>query len=149
MAIHIEQSSDPLKLFLAYELISDLNTYYPGFLHWYREKAKPSVLQGNSYLVLAMDAGRIVGVAMSKKSPDETKLRLVRAHPDYQNSGLGIRLIDKSLELLEERRPHCTVCEEMFPLYSRAFVNYYGFRLDEVSKGEYRRGRLEYKFNKV
>ncbi|KWT98009.1 hypothetical protein APY03_0680 [Variovorax sp. WDL1] len=39
------------------------------------------------------------------------------------------------------------MAEEMLHIYSRAFVNRYGFALSAVENGRYRPGRLEYAFN--
>ena len=52
-----------------------------------------------------------------------------------------------SIELLEDEKPVVTVAEEMIHLYSRSFVNRYGFELTDVNKGLYRPKKLEYCFN--
>ena len=51
------------------------------------------------------------------------------------------------LDMIQERKPGVTVSEEMINLYSRTFVKRYGFELTDVTKGRYRRGKLEYGFN--
>jgi N-acetylglutamate synthase-like GNAT family acetyltransferase len=88
-----------------------------------------------------------VGIALGKRTESETKLRCVRVLPSHQNSGIGLRLIDRMLEALECENPHCSVAEELLHTYSRAFVNRYGFELTKVDKGMYRAGKLEYGFN--
>lgn len=74
-------------------------------------------------------------------------MRCIRVHPDYQYAGIGIRLMDNMIEVLEDQEPLCTVSEELIHHYSRIFVNRYGFRLSQVDKGLYRQGKLEYIFN--
>ncbi|PNG50522.1 MULTISPECIES: GNAT family N-acetyltransferase [unclassified Variovorax] len=107
----------------------------------------PGLAAGSDILLLAKEADHVVGVALGKRGEEETKLRCVRVLPAYHQSGVGIRLIDRMLHELECERPHCTVAEEMLHIYSRAFVNRYGFALSAVENGRYRPGRLEYAFN--
>lgn len=131
----------------ALRVLQGLDSLYPGFNDWYVNKVVPGVVLGNDQLLIAQDAGRIVGLALGKRSADETKLRCVRVLPAYEGQGLGIKLIDRMLDVLECDKPHCTVAEEMLHSYSRAFVTRYGFELNAVDKGRYRPGKLEYSFN--
>lgn len=133
--------------FAVLPFIQSLNQYYPEIEYWYVNKVVPGLITGNDKLLIARDGDYIAGVALGKLTANESKLRCVRVHPDYQNGGLGIRLIDGMLDLIESDRPGVTVSEEMFHLYSRPFINRYGFELSDVVKGRYRRGKLEYGFN--
>lgn len=126
--------------------IQSLDAYYPDIAHWYRTTVVPGVTAGSDVLLLAWDNDQLAGVALGKAGA-ETKLRCVRVSPDWQNTGLGLRLMERMFEALECAKPHCTVSEEMLHLYSRAFVNRYGFELSAVDKGRYRKGKLEYAFN--
>lgn len=127
--------------------IKTLDEFYPDIEHWYINKVIPGLFTGNDKLLIARDGIHIAGVALGKSEDNETKLRCIRVHPDYQKSGLGIKLIDGMLEQLEDDRPVVSVSEEMFHLYSRIFVNRYGFKLNDVTKGQYRPRKLEYFFN--
>ena len=98
-------------------------------------------------MLIARDKDVIAGIALGKVGAEESKLRCVRVNPDHQNGGLGVRLIDRMLDMIQERKPGVTVSEEMINLYSRTFVKRYGFELTDVTKGRYRRGKLEYGFN--
>ncbi|QZA70904.1 acetyltransferase [Erwinia phage AH06] len=126
--------------------IQSLDVFYPDISHWYINTVIPGLCLGNDKLIIARDNNVIAGIALGKMG-DETKLRCIRVHPNYQSTGLGIRLIDDMLELIEDGKPAVTVSEEMLHLYSRPFVKRYGFELSDVSKGRYRRGKLEYGFN--
>lgn len=132
--------------FAVLPFIKSLDAYYPDVSHWYINKVIPGLSLGEDKLIIARDGLNIAGVALGKMG-EESKLRCVRVHPDYQGTGLGIRLIDQMLELIEDGNPGVTVSEEMLHLYSRPFVKRYGFELSDVSKGRYRRGKLEYAFN--
>lgn len=131
----------------ALPFMSGLDQFYPGFETWFMQKVLPGVVSGKDTLLLALEGEKIAGVALGKRSAEEVKLRCVRVAPAFQSSGLGIRLIDKSLELLEHEKPRCTVSEELLGGYSRAFIKRYGFALTDVRKGLYRPGKLEYCFN--
>lgn len=143
----IEVSRSFTQTFLALPLLRSLDAYYPDFEHWYVNTVAPGVVTGSDTLLLAWDGPRIAGVALGKRTSRETKLRCVRVVPEWQNTGLGLRLIDRMLDELECDRPHCTVAEELFHQYSRPFIHRYGFELSGVDKGAYRKGKLEYRFN--
>lgn len=132
-------SREDVKAFL-----TPLSQYYPGFNLWF-DKHYQQVNNENTIVVL--NESGILGVSLFKKTPNENKIRCVRIRPDLQGSGLGIRLIDKTIDVLEDDKPLVTVSEELLHEYSRAFVNRYNFKLTEVTKGQYRRHRLEYVFN--
>ncbi len=145
--MNIEPSTSFVQAFQVLPLLSTLDELYPNFQDWYINTVVPGIVLGTDSLLLAKDGPRVVGVALGKRTAEETKLRCVRVLPSHQNSGVGLRLIDRMLETLECEKPHCSVAEEMLHTYSRAFVHRYGFELTGVEKGRYRRGKLEYCFN--
>ncbi len=145
--IQLEHARSIHAAFSVLPFIQTLDVYYPNVSHWYVNQVAPGLLLGNDKLVIAKDRGHIAGIALGKQTDNETKLRCVRVHPDYQQSGLGIRLIDTMLTTLEVDKPACTVAEELFHEYSRLFVRRYGFELSDVAKGRYRPRKLEYAFN--
>lgn len=147
MSITIHSEISMMTAFQVLPFITTLDRFYPDVSYWYVNQVVPSLMTGNDKLLIARDGGHIAGVALGKFTPEETKLRCVRVHPDYQNNGLGIRLIDEMLDLLEDDAPKVTVSEEMIHHYSRIFVNRYNFKLNHVSKGQYRPAKLEYLFN--
>lgn len=125
-------------------LLKDLDSYYPNMEQWLDNLE----VCDTTPILVSKDKGIITGVAIGKKSEEENKLRCIRVMKDYRYQGLGIRLMDRMFEILEDEHPLCTVSEEMMHQYSRSFVNRYGFSLDEVNRGMYRKGKLEYVFNK-
>lgn len=129
--------------------IKSLDQFYPEIEHWYINKVIPGIMLGDDKLVIARKNNQIAGISLGKVDGSETKLRCIRVHPDFQQSGLGIKLIDKMLDLIEDDKPGVTVSEEMFHLYSRMFMKRYGFKLSDVTKGQYRPRKLEYLYNNV
>lgn len=142
-----QQTNSMVQALLAMPLLHSLDRLYPGFQSWYVSTVVPGVVTGRDVLMLAMDGAQVAGIALGKRADDETKLRCVRVLPAYQNTGVGLKLIENMFDALECDKPHCTVAEELMHTYSRAFVNRYGFALSDVSRGRYRRGKLEYAFN--
>lgn len=124
-------------------IMEGMSHSYPEFNQWL-SKLTPG---DDTPILTAHRNGNLVGICIGKKTIEETKLRMIRVHPDFQKTGLGIRMIDSMLGLLECDKPHVTVPEEMLHQFSRPFINRYGFDLDEVAKGMYRKGKLEYVFN--
>lgn len=131
----------------ALPMLENLNAFYPGFACWFQHKVVPGVGRPENVVLLATEGEQLVGVALGKRDTLETKIRCVRVLPHLQNSGLGIKLLDRMIEELECEKPHCSVSEEMLHGYSRPFVNRYAFELSAVEKGLYRPRKLEYLFN--
>jgi len=145
--IEYAPSKSFVEAFSILPMLKGLTELYPDFEYWYVNQMVPGLITGNDIMLIAKEHGQTVGVALGKVTDEETKLRCVRVIPEYQNKGTGLHLIEKMLKLLDNDKPHCTVAEEMFHLYSRAFVNYFDFDLSRVDKGIYRPGKLEYVFN--
>lgn len=147
MSIALRTETSMTAAFQVLPFIATLDRFYPDVSYWYVNQVVPGLMTGNDKLLIARDGNHIAGVALGKSTSEETKLRCVRVHPDYQGSGIGIKLIDNMIDLLEHDRPTVTVSEELIHHYSRIFVNRYNFKLNHVSKGQYRSGKLEYLFN--
>lgn len=143
----ILKSESFVEAFSILPLLGTLDAYYPNITDWYVNTVIPGLVTGSDVLLVARDEGSIVGFCLGKQSFEEKKLRCIRVLPSHQNTGIGLRLIERMFDHLETDKPHCTVAEELFPLYSRSFINRYGFQLNRVDKGQYRRGKLEYAFN--
>lgn len=147
MSIILQTETSMTAAFQVLPFIITLDQFYPDVSYWYINQVVPGLMTGNDKLLIARDGNHIAGVALGKSTSEETKLRCIRVHPDYQGNGLGIKLIDEMLDQLEHDHPKVTVSEELIHSYSRIFVNRYNFKLSHVSKGQYRPAKLEYMFN--
>lgn len=143
--MNIYQTNNPVEALLAFPFIASIDVYYPNIADWYVNTVIPGITLDNDILLLAKDGSTIAGICLAKKG-EENKLRCIRVSKDYQNSGLGLRLIDRALDLVGDK-PLVSVSEELLHSYSRMFVKRYGFSLSDVVKGKYRQGKLEYFFN--
>ncbi len=144
--IQLDNATSFTSAFSVLTFIETLDAFYTDVSYWYVNRVIPGLFMGDDRLIIARDNQRIAGVALGKRG-DESKLRCIRVHPDYQNSGLGVRLIDAMLDQLEDSKPGVTVAEELFHRYSRMFITRYGFALTAVTKGRYRPRKLEYGYN--
>lgn len=125
-------------------ILHGVDSHYPDIDKWLK-----SLVPGDETPIITVERnGIVVGICIGKNTIEEKKLRCVRVHEDYQNSGIGIRMIDKMMDIIQCDKPLCTVPEEQLHQFSRMFINRYGYSLDEVNKGMYRKGKLEYVFNK-
>lgn len=131
----------------AYSLLDGMDTLYPDFSYWFKNKVMPGVMVGKDVLMLAREHGQVIGVGLGKRNEHETKLRCIRVLPEYQGRSVGIHLVEKMLRELNDDKPSCTVAEEMLHDFARPFINLFKFDLSQVSKGMYRQGKLEYLFN--
>lgn len=146
----IRYQSNGFSFYQLFSLLPELkkiDPYYPDITQWYVEKCIPGIILGNDQLIIATEHDHLVGFSLGKKSKDENKLRCVRVNDDYQYRGVGIRLIDRMMDLIEDDRPVVTVAEELIHDYSRIFVNRYRYSLEHITKGQYRPNKLEYHFN--
>jgi len=133
-------------LYNAFTLLKPLSSLYPDFSDWYFDKVIPGVINGNDQVILIEKNKEISGISIIKNG-DEKKLRCLRISEKYQQTGLGLYLIDESLKRLDTDKPIVSVAEEMINEYSRIFINYYNFEMTHVYKGIYRKSKLEYEFN--
>jgi N-acetylglutamate synthase-like GNAT family acetyltransferase len=145
--IAYQQGTTLTEAVLAFQTLRSLGTYYPGFEFWLTNKVLPGILTGHDTLLLAKEHDRIVGVALGKRTEEETKLRAIRVDPVYRSRGIGIHLTERMLRKLDCDKPVCSVSQEMLDEFSRPFVNHFGFDLTRVEKGTYRPRKLEYVFN--
>ena len=148
----IDAQHTDIKIVLAdtFPFLSNLDVYYPNISTWFAHSFSKGLSEGTNVLLAARSpSGRLEGVALGKKTVSEVKMQCIRVADGAANSGLGIALMDRLMNVLECEKPLATVSEEMLHQYSRIFVKRYGFSLDDVAKGAYRNRKLEYYFNGV
>ena len=141
----IYQSNCAVEALLVLPFIASIDTYYPDICEWYINTVVPGIVISDDILLIAKEKNKVAGICLAKQGV-ETKLRCVRVAEEYRGQGLGIKLIDKALDLIGDK-PRVTVCHELINDYSRICVNRYKFNLSEVLKGIYRPNKLEYYFN--
>jgi GNAT superfamily N-acetyltransferase len=140
VAIHLAAATK------AYDCISHLSHFYPGFEGWYWGKVVPGVSQGCRLVHVVKREDRIVGVLIAKREAGEKKICTLWVENALKGSGLGVRLIHFACDWLETARPLASVPEERMPELS-GVLGRLGFRLTERLDSFYRLGKTEFVFN--
>lgn len=130
------------------EIYSELcgaEKYYPNFQEWFFCKVLPDVAHGQRALISEIRDGKIAGLSILKLS-EEKKLSTLKVSNGHLNKGIGLKLFEKSFQILETEKPFLTVSEEKFVEFSKIF-DYYGFQLTSVHEDLYRQGKKEFFYN--
>lgn len=127
-------------------MLLDLSKLYPGFAHWFDHKVQPGVKLGERSVIAAISANRLVGAAIVKTTPYEEKLCCLRVVNDLKGSGLGLKLFERSFEVLRNESPLLSISEENYDAFAKIF-RHYGFEFAKAYDGIYRPRKLELSFN--
>jgi len=134
--------SDMEKVYLQ---LSSAKEFYPNFENWYIRKVVPDLYHKRRVIISEIRDDKIAGLAILKLD-DEKKLSTLKVSSEYLNKGIGLKLFEKSFQLLETEKPFLTVSEEKLIEFKKIF-NYYDFELTSVHNNLYRKGKKEYFFN--
>ncbi|MBX8588587.1 GNAT family N-acetyltransferase [Pseudomonas cichorii] len=126
--------------------LHDLSGYYPGFNAWLDHKVIPGLLSGERSILLEHKRGSLSGLAIVKNDGIEKKLCCLRVLPRFQNTGVGLKLFERSFQTLSTSMPLLSIAEEQKPVFGRLF-KYYGFELAKNYHDYYRPMKDELSFN--
>lgn len=127
-------------------LLNDIEIFYPNFKIWFSTKVIPGLVNNTREILTEYRNGQLVGIAIIKRTKEEQKICTIKVIPEYQNRGIGIKLFKKSLLSLNTDKPLVTVPEERFNEFHKIFTHF-GFKLNEIKKDYYRKGKKEYIYN--
>lgn len=115
--------------------MKNIENIYPEVEHWYINKVIPRVmLEKDIVLVIYSPENEVAGFAIAKNNKEEKKLCCLIIMPDYQGRGYAIKLIKKIQKELNEEKLHCSVSEDLLPLYLKIFINHFKWAIDEVQE---------------
>lgn len=137
--------SDISQINQIYNELCGAEKYYPHFQEWFFYKVLPDLVHGQRMIISEIRNDKIVGLSILKVS-EEKKLSTLKVSNAYLNRGVGIRLFEKSFEILNTEKPFLTVSEEKLIEFSKIF-DYYGFKLTSVHEDLYRKGKKEFFYN--
>lgn len=129
----------------AYMALAHLSAQYPGFRDWYWNKVVPGLGDTRKLEVVKRD-GRIVGLWIAKRTPEELKICTLWVMPSHRGTGLGVRMIMDALAWLGTTRPLVTVSQERHHDFVVIFRRL-GFRAPKAVLGLYREGMTEYVYD--
>lgn len=123
-----------------------LSGYYPLFDQWLESKVLPGMLSGERSILVEHYRRRFSGLAIVKDDGIEQKLCCLRVMPEFQGTGVGLRLFERAFEKLENDMPLLSIAEEQRETFKKLF-SHYGFELAKEYKGYYRPLKDELSFN--
>lgn len=138
-------SSSIIELKSIFNLLEEIKEFYPNFQFWFYNKLIPDIILNDDKIILMKIKNEIIGISIIKKS--ENKIRTLFILEKYRNKGYIKILFIKTLEFLNEK-PFCSVPEEFIDFYQKLF-NKYNFKLTQILKDYYRKGKIEYVFNQI
>lgn len=130
------------------EILMDLNKEYPFFESWLNKVFLELQTTYNRYIIVCVDQSNkyVRGVAILKKTNVENKICTLRVVSSFKRMGIGTSLLQKSIEVLKDKKPLITVpgihMKEFAP-----FLKNNGFVLKDQVKSIYIKGAYEYFFN--
>lgn len=139
-------AKDPDALRLVLNMLAEdfvhLRSSYPEFEYWLLHKVIPGLLHGERSIFIEQRNSVVAGIVILKHTADEKKICTLRVRPEYECLGLGVRLFEKSFEVLETERPLLSVSENAYPKFSRLFdhfdfshrASYAGMYLPRISE---------------
>lgn len=128
------------------DLLCDLSGFYPDFETWLEDKVYKGIVAGERSIILHYKNNDISGLAIVKDNEVEKKLCCLRVLPRYQGSGVGIRLFQKSFDILNCNKPLLSISQEKETDFLKVF-QYFGFSLEKKYSDYYRKGSYENSFN--
>jgi len=128
-----------------YSFLELLEDEYPNFKQWYFKKVIPEIGFSRQFLLKYIKQ-QLVGVAILKRNPLESKICTFRVKEEYQGLGIGSNMLIDSFHLLNNCKPNITVSEKRLAEFS-SILNKNGFKLDAIYPNYYNEGQKEYSFN--
>ena len=128
------------------DTLGDLRLFYPEFNSWVSNVVIPGIIAGERSIILEYRRDDLAGLAILKDSLAEKKLCCLQVMPQFQGSGIGLSLFEKSFELLNTQNPLLSISEEQKNNFLKIF-KYYGFELGEAYHQYYRPLKTELSFN--
>ena len=139
------QITQKLQLMIAEDLLF-FKSKYPEFNIWFEKKVLPGLMTGERTIIVENRDNEVAGFAILKHTNDESKICTLRIRDAYENKGLGIKLFERSFNILETTTPLLSVSDEIYPMYQRIF-KYFNFLHEATYYEKYRPRINEFSFN--
>lgn len=129
------------------DMLIGMSGLYPDFEQWLKGRVLPGLSNGTRSIIMAHATNnQLAGVAIVKDTELEQKLCCLRVAQDWHGSGLGLKLFDKSFEVLRNENPLLSVSADHYDAFSKIF-NHYGFEFVRAYDGLYLPRKTELSFN--
>jgi hypothetical protein len=134
--------------FQVFKEISHLEHSYPNFEKWYFEKIVNGLKDGSRSIILEIRNEMIAGVAIIKDTQLEKKICTISVSQEYKSKGLGFKLFEKSMRLLNTDRPLASVSEDRINDFEKIF-QHFNYEFSAEYKGLYVPKKSEFSFNGI
>jgi len=131
-----------------YSNIAHLEQSYPKFKEWYTTKVVDGIMNGSRSFIIELRDGKIAGVAILKDDVSEKKVCTISVDKEFQAKGLGFRLFEKSMRLLDTDKPLASVSENRLPEFEKIF-QHFNYECSAEYRGLYIPRKSEFSFNGV
>lgn len=131
------------------KMLRCLNIEYPDFYGWYDGLfQEDKELYDNREIIICEKECHIAGVVILKSTEEEKKICTLRVAKPFQRQGIGRKLMELSLEWLEEDKPLITMHKSKQHQFA-SLLDYYGFTLAEKQWNYYNIFSTELSYNGV
>lgn len=126
--------------------ISHLGALYPNFADWYFNKVVNGLVNGSRSFIIEFRDGKFAGVAILKDTENEKKICTLSINDEFKSKGLGYKLFEKSMRLLNTDKPLASVSEDRLPEFEKIFDKL-GYQYSAEYSGLYLPNKSEFSFN--
>lgn len=130
-----------------YLFLMEANMQYPAFSVWYGNLFTDDLkLKPEREIIVCEKEYEIAGVTILKSTKEEAKICTMYVAEQYRHNGLGRRLMELSLEWLENDKPVITLDKSKESGFA-GILKHFGFVLQEENCGLYNPGKVELIYN--
>lgn len=129
-------------------LFKDVSDFYPNFSEWVSKKVVPGIINGDREIIIALEAGVIIGYAVIKNTQKEKKICTLYVEPKARNKSVGTALLNIAKARLKENHPLITVSEDRISYFESLFEKNDFIKLRDVDD-LYIKGKKEFIYNRM
>lgn len=127
--------------------LSHVEQYYPNFKNWLYSNFSQKNSHSDRKIIIAHSDGFFSGLALLKDAYTEKKICTFYVSPDCREKGLGVSLMEKSLDVLGGYDVSITVAEERHFELKQLLIKSH-FCLDKAEVGTYRAEKAEFFYSR-
>lgn len=132
-----------------YDMTDFITDDYPKHKSWFYQKHLPAVFSEKSGrdIIFAQDETcKLYGTAFIKKDAVEKKICTLFVSDQSRGLGIGSKLVERAMEILETTKPMITIADYKLPMFE-GLIRKYDWKQTQVVKGLYNDRSLELVYN--
>lgn len=132
-----------------YQMTDLVSTDYPKYKSWFYTKQLPETLDltsGRDIIFAQTEDYGFCGTAFIKQDENEKKICTLFVDESKRELGIGTKLVEKSMEILNTTKPMITIAEYKYPMF-KGLIEKYGWEQTEKVAGLYNDCYLELAYN--